>query len=108
MTFSEKLTNWYDSLSVTLLSERNLFDYPTTAPPVTRTKVNILQPILNVNTAAYADIQHFLTKLYVQIHNTGSHLAIVYADEQLVALMWELICASPDNYMWMMPFPGEF
>ncbi len=85
----------------------HLFHYPTGAPAVSKTLYTIEKPVLHVDTNAYKDVETFLNRIYCRMEKQH-RVSIIFGDEQLVSLIWSCITSDPDEYMWVLPFPGEF
>ena len=68
----------------------------------------MLDPLIGADTNSHNDIEFFLTKVYARIKNASYRVAVIYGDEQTVALMWNQIAEFPNAHMWVVPFPGEF
>lgn len=109
--YQDESTNWYTSalhhLEQSPTKPAHLFHYPTGAPPVSKTLFNIEKPLLHVDTNSYKDVEAFLLTIFCKMEQQH-RLAIIFGDEQLVSLIWSCITEDPDEYMWVLPFPGEF
>ena len=82
---------------------------PMQCQPAEKTKYEVLQPIVGLDTSSYNDVEAFLVKLYGRVKDTSSIRAVLlYGDEQLVSMIWNQMCENPDEHMWLLPFPGEF
>jgi hypothetical protein len=109
--YADETTHWY-TLAVQHLEQLgekpvHLFHYPSGAPPVSKTLYHIEKPMLNMDTNSYKDIESLLVTIFCKLEQQH-RLAIIFGDEQLVALIWSCITEDPDQYMWVLPFPGEF
>jgi hypothetical protein len=91
--------------------KRHLQDRPASggpgSPPAAKTLFKVMEPMLHVDTNAHKDVDSFLDQVYSKIQHSH-RLALIFGDEQLVALIWSVITTNPDEYMWVIPFPGEF
>ena len=74
------------------------------APP--RTVTVYQEPVLNVNTASYQDIDTS-TQFISDRKLAGSEMILIVGDQQLyIRLLWQKIY-NPDRWNWMLPLPGE-
>lgn len=73
-----------------------------------KTPIEICPPLVNINTNKLDDVKILTDVLYSRLKAHDKKFMIVYGDDQLVELLWSLICEEPDNFMWLVPFPGEF
>ena len=75
------------------------------APP--RTVTVYQEPVLNVNTASYQDIDTS-TQFISDRKLAGSEMILIVGDQQLyIRLLWQKIY-NPDRWTWMLPLPGEW
>ena len=107
-SFGTNLQGWYNSVNKRVEVGTALYEYPTNAPAAFKSQIHILSPMIDIDTKTHDDIATFLTKVYVRMREANVPVCVVYGDEQLIALMWKLICEDPDNYLWLFPFPGDF
>ena len=89
-----KLFKFYSILYIsnkpihTGLSVCCLFNYPSNAPPVQATRYTIQEPLVGVDTNSSDDVSLFLEKVYLK-KKENQWMALIFGDEQLVALIWK-------------------
>lgn len=85
----------------------DILAHPTVAAAPTRTTTVYQEPVLDVNTAAYQDIDtsmQFISDRKLR----GSEMILVVGDQQLyIRLLWQKIY-HPDKWTWLLPLPGEW
>ena len=120
-TFASKIDHWKRCATIHLAQNNNnnennnnanqqplhLFNYPPNSPPIDATRYIIQKPLVGVDTNSADDVSVFLNKAYLKM-NQDHRMALIFGDEQLVALIWKGIVEAPDENMWVLPFPGEF
>ena len=85
----------------------DILAHPSVAAPPQRVRTVYQQPVLNVDTASYADIDTSATHISNQML-AGKEMIMVVGDQQLfIRLLW---CKIYDalKWQWMLPLPGEW
>jgi hypothetical protein len=91
------------------LGNNSLLDHPIGGEPCPRSQTEVMPPIIDVNTAAAKDMEyvaHVIHNLYISKKKYKG--LVVFGDEQVVGRFWEFKMASPSDWAWLTPFPGEF
>lgn len=90
---------------------RDILCYPDDPQhPGARSQVVIGTPICGVSTASYQDNCVMLWHLYYhcELDLPDIEHMLVIGDEQTYDRMIKMKAAQPNNYSWLVPFPGEF
>jgi hypothetical protein len=87
---------------------KHVFEYPTDAPEYPKSKIMVLHPMIGVDTTSYRDITYFLNKVFRWRKQHSYQIILLFGDEQFVDRVWKIRCLDPDNWYWVIPFPGEF
>ena len=84
----------------------SLLHHPRTSPAASR--VVYQPPVLEVSTAAYADVEKFLEAVKNEhIRRLGHKVVGVLGDWQTFNRMWHLKIHDA-SFSWLVPLPGEF
>lgn len=101
--------SWFNNAIRHLEQTDHLIHYPKSQiNEVEKTLFYTYPPLLNTNTNSTDDVSHMLDVLHMRLIQNGKSAMLLYADEQLLKNVWSLKCGNPDNYRWIVPFPGEF
>jgi len=107
-TLHSNNNNWLTTFLLHISQNKHLFEYPTQGIACQPTKFIIESALIHRNTNNFPDIEFLVSKIWERLYfQESARFCIIYGDEQTVALMWSCILSNPEEYMWMLPFPGE-
>ena len=92
-----------------LISGESLLSYPI-ADNIAPTYFVIRFPIIDLSTASYDDIRLMLWLIHDEVmrENPTTKFVIIVGDEQTYDRMVKLMSQAPNEFSWLIPFPGEF
>jgi hypothetical protein len=111
LSLNPQINTWNTRNKLFLQHHRHINDYPkgiSQINTVDKTLYEILPPCVNMNTNSKEDTSRWADRIYGLLVEGNARLVVVHGDEQTVALLWSMITQEPDEYMWLLPFPGEF
>lgn len=77
--------------------------------PTDRTPIIYREPVFDVSTGAYHDVELWLSRIHYEEVTVGGHeLVFVVGDQQTYKRMIDLKREKTEKYAWLVPKPGEF
>ena len=90
-------------------SDDVLLSHPNYRPYEGESKLVYKQPIMDISTAAYEDVDKILERIEEElIEGKGMKAVLCVGDQQTFSRMWHLKLHDPAKYFWVIPCSGDF